>query len=110
MQLQERVGDPQHPLQHRRALVLDKHEDPMRASLAQLLHNLRKVDRGEEVPPAVLCDLLDLFFVPLAVWQSDSAGDDLAWWSGTWLIFRPRELRVLGEVKEAVAEEAVVRE
>ena len=74
--------------------------------LTQLLHDLCEIDRSKEVPPTVLCDLLDLFFVLLAVGQGDGAGDDLAWWSWTWLVFGAGQLRILGEVEEAVPEEA----
>ena len=78
----------------------------MRPRLTQLLHDLRKVDRGKEVAPAVLGDLLDFLFVRLAVRERDGAGDDLARGAGEVLVFGPGELGVSGEVEEGVAEEA----
>lgn len=44
LQLQHRVLDLQHPLQDRRALVLNQHPDPMCPMLGELLQYFHEID------------------------------------------------------------------
>ena len=59
------------------ALVLYKHAYAMRPMLGQLLHNLGKVDRGEEVAPREVCQQVDLLLVFLSVREGGRPHDRL---------------------------------
>ena len=113
-------GDSEHasgqPTRHRttqprahggthRALVLHEHAYAMRPLLQQLLHDLGKVDRREEVAPRVVRDELDLLLHADAVGQLALALLGAAGGAGH-LFIGAHVLLPTGEVEEAVAEEA----
>lgn len=79
----------------------------MRAMLGQFLHDLRKVDRCEEIAPRKVRDHIDLFLQYLSIWQRTGLNDRV---SGRLqhVIFWSCRLRVLGKVEITVSEEAEV--
>lgn len=60
----------------------------MRPVFRKLLHDLRKVDHGEEIPPGEISEHVDLLFMLQAVWQRGYSCDGLSRWSPIVVDFR----------------------
>jgi hypothetical protein len=106
MELQHWMGNFEDPLQDGRALVLHKKPNPVRPMLRQLLHNLHKVDAGEEVAPRKVGDEFNLLLQCLAIWIVDCAHHCVLFRVCDHIILWSTGLLRLGEIQEAVPEEA----